>query len=127
RQRLPQIEMAIVRAGAQLRAVLVFRILEPLSDSDRVLLERFAATYEVSVWVQPGGPDTAAPLTAADRVELALQLPEFDLQVPFAPTDFTQVNHAVNEVLVRRAMALLSPQIGRASCRESVECTVLGG
>ena len=112
RQRLPQIEMAIVRAGAQLRAVLVFRILEPLSDSDRVLLERFAATYEVSVWVQPGGPDTAAPLTAADHVELALQLPEFDLQVPFAPTDFTQVNHAVNEVLVRRAMALLSPRSG---------------
>jgi 23S rRNA (uracil1939-C5)-methyltransferase len=112
RQRLPQIEMAIVRAGAQLRAVLVFRMLEPLSASDRVLLERFAATHEVSVWVQPGGPGTAAPLTAADRIELALQLPEFDLQVPFAPTDFTQVNHAVNEVLVRRAMALLNPRPG---------------
>ncbi len=112
RQRLPQIEVAIVRGGSRLRAVLVFRILDPLSESDRILLQRFAAAYAVSVWVQPGGPDTAAPLTAADQVELALQLPEFGLQVPFAPTDFTQVNHAVNEVLVRRAMALLDPQPG---------------
>jgi 23S rRNA (uracil1939-C5)-methyltransferase len=112
RQRLPQIEIAVVQAGAQLRAVLVFRILEPLSEADRALLARFGATHAVSVWVQPGGPGTAAPLTEADRVELALQLPEFGLQVPFSPTDFTQVNHAVNELLVRRAVLLLDPQGG---------------
>jgi 23S rRNA (uracil1939-C5)-methyltransferase len=112
RQRLPQIEIAVVRTGTQLRAVLVFRILDLLSESDRILLQRFAATYAVSVWVQPGGPATAKPLTDADHVELALHLPEFGLQVPFAPTDFTQVNHTVNEVLVRRALALLDPQPG---------------
>jgi len=32
--------------------------------------------------------------------------------MPFAPTEFTQVNYAVNRVLVRRAMALLQPQAG---------------
>jgi 23S rRNA (uracil1939-C5)-methyltransferase len=112
RQRLPQIEIAIVRADAKLRAVLVFRVLDPLSESDAILLQRFAATHAVSVWVQPGGPATAAPLTEADQVELALQLPEFGLQVPFAPTDFTQVNHSVNEVLVRRALTLLDPRPG---------------
>jgi 23S rRNA (uracil1939-C5)-methyltransferase len=32
--------------------------------------------------------------------------------VPFAPTDFTQVNFGVNRVLVRRALALLAPQAG---------------
>ena len=112
RQRLPQIEIAVVQAGAQLRVVLVFRILQPLSEGDRALLARFGATQAVSVWVQPGGPGTAAPLSEADRVELALQLPEFGLQVPFSPTDFTQVNHAVNEVLVRRAVVLLDPQAG---------------
>jgi len=31
------------------------------------------------------------------------------VRLPFAPTDFTQVNHAVNEILVRRALALLDP------------------
>jgi 23S rRNA (uracil1939-C5)-methyltransferase len=32
--------------------------------------------------------------------------------MPFAPTDFTQVNSAINRVLVRRALALLAPQPG---------------
>ena len=112
RQRLPQIEVAVVRAGAQVRTVLVVRILDPLSESDRASLERFATAHQVSIWIQPRGPDTAAPLTASDQVELALQLPEFGLQLPFAPTDFTQVNHAVNEVLVRRSLALLDPRVG---------------
>jgi 23S rRNA (uracil1939-C5)-methyltransferase len=40
---------------------------------------------------------------------LAYTLPEFDIAIPFAPTDFTQVNAAVNRVLVRRAIALLAP------------------
>jgi 23S rRNA (uracil1939-C5)-methyltransferase len=75
-------------------------------------LERFATAHQVSIWIQPRGPDTAAPLTASDQVELALQLPEFGLQLPFAPTDFTQVNHAVNEVLVRRSLALLDVRAG---------------
>jgi 23S rRNA (uracil1939-C5)-methyltransferase len=39
-------------------------------------------------------------------------LPEFDVRIYFGPTDFTQVNHAVNQVLVRRAMRLLAPQAG---------------
>jgi 23S rRNA (uracil1939-C5)-methyltransferase len=30
--------------------------------------------------------------------------------LPFAPTDFTQVNHAINQVLVRRALRLLDPR-----------------
>jgi 23S rRNA (uracil1939-C5)-methyltransferase len=110
RQRLPQIEIAVVREGAHLRTVLVFRILDALTEPDRKRLEQFAGAYRVSVWVQPGGPATAAPLAPADPPPLTLQLAEFGLQVPFAPTDFTQVNHEVNELLVRRALALLDPQ-----------------
>jgi 23S rRNA (uracil1939-C5)-methyltransferase len=112
RQRLPQIEVAVVRTGTRLHTVLVFRILDALSDPDRALLERFAADHAVSVWIQPGGPATAVPLNPSDPIELALQLPEFGLQVPFEPTDFTQVNYPVNDVLVRRAVALLDAQPG---------------
>lgn len=112
RQRLPQIEVAVVRANSHLRTVLVFRILDALSEHDRRLLEQFAAAHTVSVWVQPGGPATAAPLGCSDPVDLVLRLAEFGLQFPFAPTDFTQVNHEANEVLVRRALALLDPQPG---------------
>lgn len=34
--------------------------------------------------------------------------------MPFAPTEFTQLNYAVNGVLVRRAMALLARTGARA-------------
>jgi 23S rRNA (uracil1939-C5)-methyltransferase len=110
RQRLPQIEVAVAQAEGATRTVLVFRVLDPLDGADRDSLARFGAEHRVSIWVQPAGPESAAPLDAADRVELALKLPEFGVQLPFGPTDFTQVNHAVNEVLVRRALALLQPR-----------------
>jgi 23S rRNA (uracil1939-C5)-methyltransferase len=112
RQRLPQIEVAVVQAGGRAHTVLVFRTLDALSASDRSALERFGAAHRVSIWLQPAGPDSAAPLTAADAVELALSLPEYGVRLPFAPTDFTQVNHAVNEVLVRRALTLLDAREG---------------
>ena len=43
---------------------------------------------------------------------LGYVLPEFDLEFPYFPTEFTQVNPAINRVLVRRALALLDPQPG---------------
>lgn len=43
---------------------------------------------------------------------LAYRLPEFQLEMPFLPGDFTQVNHALNEIMVRRAVQLLAPQSG---------------
>jgi 23S rRNA (uracil1939-C5)-methyltransferase len=39
-------------------------------------------------------------------------LPEFNLTLTFHPTEYTQVNHAMNRVLVRRAMQLLDPGPG---------------
>lgn len=43
---------------------------------------------------------------------LEYALPEFDVRIAFLPTDFTQVNQSVNQVLVSRAMRLLDPQPG---------------
>jgi 23S rRNA (uracil1939-C5)-methyltransferase len=43
---------------------------------------------------------------------LLTALPDFGLKLDFAPTEFTQVNHAVNRVLVSRAIRLLDPQPG---------------
>lgn len=108
RSRLPQVEVALGE-GAD---VLVFRVLQPLLAPDVEALRRFADEHGIRLYLQPGGPDTAAPMAAADEAELSYRLPEFDLRIRFAPTDFTQVNHAVNAVLVRRAVALLDPQPG---------------
>ncbi len=108
RDRLPQVEVAV--AGAT--TVLVLRILEPVNAQDRILLADFARRHEVHLWLQSAGPDSAQPLDPDDMATLALPLPEFGLSLPFRPTDFTQVNHATNEILVRRAVALLDPQPG---------------
>ncbi len=108
RNRLPQIEIA-VGEGAD---VLVLRVLEPLLPSDVELLRRFAREHGVRLYLQPGGPETAQPMSPGDEADLYYVLPEFDLEIGFSPTEFTQVNHAVNRVLVRRALALLDPQPG---------------
>ena len=108
RARLPQIEVALGE-GAD---VLVLRVLEPLLPPDVELLRAFADRHGVSLYLQPGGPETAAPMAPADAADLYYELPEFGLKIRFAPTEFTQVNHAVNRVLVRRALALLEPQTG---------------
>jgi 23S rRNA (uracil1939-C5)-methyltransferase len=62
------------------------------------------------MWLQPKGPETAAPMDPGQSPHLELALPEFGVRIPFGPTDFTQVNHRINEVLVGRALRLLDPQ-----------------
>jgi 23S rRNA (uracil1939-C5)-methyltransferase len=108
RERLPQIEVA---AGDD-AVVLVFRHLLPLSDEDQALVREFADAAAVQVWLQPRGPDSAAPFHPRTAPELFYTLPEFGVRIAFRPTDFTQVNHAVNRLLVSRAVRLLDPQPG---------------
>ncbi|GAB6080764.1 MAG: 23S rRNA (uracil(1939)-C(5))-methyltransferase RlmD [Hydrogenophilus thermoluteolus] len=107
--RIPQIEFA---AGDDGTIVLVFRHLVPLTAQDEAMLAAFGRTHEVAVWVQPGGPQTMAPLTAADDRTLAYRHPEFDVTLTFLPSDFTQVNPQINRALVRRAVQWLAPQAG---------------
>lgn len=105
RDRMPQIELAV---GQEVTA-LVLRILEPLTDADKDLLRAFADRHGVQFWLQPKGPDTVYPFYPADQ-ELAYTLPEFGIRMPFKPTDFTQVNHQINRVLIGRALRLLDAQ-----------------
>lgn len=104
--RLPQIEVAV---GDQ-ATVLVLRHLLDLTAEDKSHLRAFAAKHGVQWWLQPKGPETVYPLEAEQADALAYTLPEFGLRMPFRPTDFTQVNHAINRVLVRSALALLAPE-----------------
>jgi 23S rRNA (uracil1939-C5)-methyltransferase len=105
RDRLPQIEVAV---GAEVTA-LVLRILESLTQADEALLRTFADTHSVQFWLQPKGPETAYPFYPLGQ-ELAYTLPEFGIRMPFKPTNFTQVNHQINRVLVSRALRLLATQ-----------------
>jgi 23S rRNA (uracil1939-C5)-methyltransferase len=108
RDRLPQIELA---AGDEVTA-LVLRHLEPLSAADQQRLREFGAAHDVQWWLQPKGPETVHLLDEGGPT-LSYRLPEFGpagIQMPFKPTDFTQVNSQINRVLVQRALRLLAPQ-----------------
>jgi 23S rRNA (uracil1939-C5)-methyltransferase len=107
-QRLPQIEISV----GEDCTVLVFRILDPLNTNDEKLLRDFGDKHSVQIFLQSKGPETVALFHPADAVPLTYALPEFDLVLAFSPTEFTQVNHAINRILVRRAMALLAPIAG---------------
>ena len=108
RERVPQIEVAVGDDAT----VLIFRHLLPLTAEDEAHLRRFAGASGVHVWLQPGGPDSAAPLQPAERDVLSYRLPQYDVRIAFEPTDFTQVNDSMNRALVSRVMRLLDPQPG---------------
>ncbi|MDD2701622.1 MAG: 23S rRNA (uracil(1939)-C(5))-methyltransferase RlmD [Sideroxydans sp.] len=106
RDRIPQIEIA---CGDKVD-VLVLRIMDPLSAQDEGKLRAFADAHDIQFWLQPKGPDTAAPFHPPVAPQLSYSLPEFGIEMPFAPTEFTQVNHQLNRVMVHRALRLLDPQ-----------------
>ncbi|EXI77782.1 MAG: 23S rRNA (uracil(1939)-C(5))-methyltransferase RlmD [Candidatus Accumulibacter appositus] len=105
---LPQIEVAV---GERVTA-LVLRVLEAPSQPDEALLRDFADRYGVVFYLQPKGPASAYRFHPQDGPPLSYLLPDFGVEHFFSPTEFTQVNHAVNRVLVRRAMSLLEPRPG---------------
>ena len=104
RETCPQIELA---CGDEVTA-LVLRHLEPLSEVDQQKLREFALAHGVQWWLQPKGPDTVHLLDAGPQ--LAYGLPDFGINMPFKPTDFTQVNPFINRVLVSRALRMLDAQ-----------------
>lgn len=102
----PQIELA---CGDTVIA-LVLRHMEPLSLADLARLREFAQRHPaVQWWLQSKGPETVQLLDEGGE-QLAYGLPDFDITMPFKPTDFTQVNPHINRVLVARALRLLDVQ-----------------
>ena len=106
-RRVPQVEVAV----GDDRTALVFRVLDPPSAEDLALLERFGADHEVDIWLQPGGLDTLHPLRE-DTPRPRYRLDEFGLELEFLPTDFVQINGAVNAQAVSRAVELLAIEAG---------------
>ena len=92
--------------------LLVVRNLAPLSLADRDRLSRFAREHALHIALQPGGVDSVSALEPAALPRLAYRLAAFDLELEFSPLDFVQVNAAINEALVARAVQVLAPSAG---------------
>ena len=113
--RMPQIEVAVGEPEDPLSddpkklkpvTALVFRNLQALTAADEQLLRDFADQHQVWIWLQPKGIETVAPFYPQTG-KLCYRLPEFEIEMPFKPADFTQVNHMMNRALVSRAIRLL--------------------
>jgi len=105
--RVPQAEVAV----ADNACALVLRVLDPPSDDDLRRMREWERTHGARLYLQPGGPATVAPLTPGHE-PLRYLLPAFDVSLEFEPTDFIQVNGALNQAMVGRAIELLEPQPG---------------
>jgi 23S rRNA (uracil1939-C5)-methyltransferase len=102
RERVPQIEVAVADNGV----ALVLRVLETPSPADLQTLREFGAARGVRFYLQPGGLDSVCELEPAGE-PLYYRLERFGIELRFRPTDFIQVNGAINAALVSRAVDLL--------------------
>jgi 23S rRNA (uracil1939-C5)-methyltransferase len=102
RERVPQIEVAVADNGV----ALVFRVLDPPSSADLDRLREFRQTHGLRIYLQPAGLDSVHELDTPGA-PLRYGLPKFKVELEFLPTDFIQINGAVNEALVSRAVELL--------------------
>jgi 23S rRNA (uracil1939-C5)-methyltransferase len=107
--RVPQAEIAVTEQTC----AIVLRVLDPPTDADLEALRAFETQHPVRIYLQPGGVDTVHPLVPGVPL-LGYSLPSFGLALEFEPTDFIQVNGALNEAMVGRAVELLELEPGHA-------------
>jgi 23S rRNA (uracil1939-C5)-methyltransferase len=106
RASVPQIEMA---AGDHV--VLVLRVLQPPTESDRATLAAFGAEYGFEILLQPGGLDSIVPLQG-ERWPLHYSPDGSGAKLAFEPADFIQVNGPLSQAMVRQSIDWLAPQPG---------------
>ena len=99
--RIAQIEVAM----DDKHTALVFRNLDPLSESDKTILIAYGQKNDLWIYLQSGGPDTITPIwPTSPQLSYA---PERGLTLMFEPSDFTQVNATINQNMIQRTMGLL--------------------
>lgn len=105
REAIPQIEIAAGDDGA----ALVVRHLVPLTAADRRAFAAYQHRSPNRVLLQGAGYDSIVDLVGAPAPLLCYRLDRHGVTLRFQPTDFVQVNAAVNEALISSALAWLTP------------------
>lgn len=106
-RRVPQIEVAV---GDNATAF-VLRVLDRPTAADLGMLRDFQTRHAITLYLQPGGLDTVAPLVAPAE-PLRYGLPGLPAGIAFEPTDFVQVHAGLNRQMVEQALTLLAPAAG---------------
>ena len=101
---IAQIEVA---AGDE-EVALIFRNLTSLNQEDELKIQKFAEGYQYKIFLQPGGPESVYCFYPPKSSEyLTYTLPDYQITFSFHPTDFTQVNSALNRSMVSQAIQLM--------------------
>lgn len=103
KESIPQIEVAV----GDNQTVLVFRHLEPLPETDRVILRELAVQHDLVIYLQAGSPDELEALHPLQSESLYYELPKHDVRIEFQPSDFTQINPEINRAMLDRSIELL--------------------
>ncbi|WP_426994147.1 23S rRNA (uracil(1939)-C(5))-methyltransferase RlmD [Methylomonas sp. CM2] len=103
KDKIPQIEVAI----GDHECVLAFRVLEAPTAEDKQRMREFAHRHQISICLQPKGPDSIVPLDGEPEVIPSYALPEYGVKFNFRPAMFTQVNYDINRQMIARALAAL--------------------
>jgi len=106
KESIPQIEVA---ADDQ-NVVLVFRHLKDLNEKDLSSLTEFAKSSGLWIQLQPKGMDSIHNLYPANQILRYRPLADEDIEINFKASDFTQVNHAINQQMVKQVLHLLDLQ-----------------
>ena len=101
RERVPQVEVA----ASEEHIALVFRVMAEPGEGDLARLRQFGRDLGVQIYLQPGGLESVRALDPADPLSYAV----LGERIEFQPTDFVQVNIAINSAMVERALELLQP------------------
>ncbi|MGC8426303.1 23S rRNA (uracil(1939)-C(5))-methyltransferase RlmD [Mixta calida] len=99
-RRLGHVELVLADNGP----VLVLRHLDPLSAGDRQKLEQFSHKHQLALFLAPDSEHTEQ--VAGDRPYYL----SHQLKLTFSPRDFIQVNDAVNQKMVAKALEWLDLQ-----------------
>lgn len=103
-QDIAQIEVAV----GDDRLALIFRNMQPLVTADQEQLISLAQQHDFDLYLQPAGPESIVKIWPEDNIQrLSYSLPDYNLTMNFYPTDFTQVNPALNRLMIKQALSLL--------------------
>lgn len=102
KDRFPQIEVAI----GDHRVALICRVLADPTPEDLTILRALSESLSVDLYLQRNGPDSIQLLAPETSERLSYATPE-DIRFEFEPSDFTQVNMAINRQMIQRVLELL--------------------
>lgn len=103
KDRIPQIEVAI---GDE-QCVLAIRVLDPPTEADKQRMRGFAQRAQITIYLQPKGPDSIVPLWPEEPHLPTYALPDHAIVFHFRPAMFTQVNTEINRKMVNRVIETL--------------------